>query len=60
VVDGTNQRVQKFDSDGNFINKWGSLGSGNSEFNQPFGIDIDSSGNLFVADSLNLMMAYWK
>ncbi len=32
---------------------FGSLGSGDTEFNAPKGIDIDSSGNIYVADSGN-------
>jgi tripartite motif-containing protein 71 len=44
---------QKFDSNGNFITKWGSFGSGNGQFSGPAGIAIDSSGNVYVADGNN-------
>jgi DNA-binding beta-propeller fold protein YncE len=33
--------------------KFGSLGPGNGYLNGPFGIAVDASGNLWVADSLN-------
>jgi hypothetical protein len=46
-------RIQKFDSYGNFIIKWGVEGTGNGEFKYPFGIAVDNSGNVFVADSNN-------
>jgi DNA-binding beta-propeller fold protein YncE len=55
VSDTLNNRIQKFDSDGNFITKWGSPGSGDGEFYRPFGISIDlSSGYVYIVDSLNL------
>ena len=43
-------RVQKFDSNGKFITMWGSKGSGEVQFSHPHGIDVDSSGNVYVAD----------
>ena len=51
--------VQKFDANGNFILKWGSNGTADGEFLQERndegteGIDVDSAGNVFVADSGN-------
>ena len=36
-----------------FITKWGSEGTGDGQFNRPFGVAVDSSGNVFVADSSN-------
>jgi hypothetical protein len=32
-----------------FSFRWGSLGSGDGQFNKPIGIAIDSSGNLYVS-----------
>ena len=53
VADSWNGRIQKFDSDGNFITKWGSSGTGDGEFSLPHGIAVDSSGNAYVADTMN-------
>ena len=36
-----------------FITKWGSFGTGDGEFERPDGIAVDSSGNVFVADTEN-------
>lgn len=44
VADTANHRIQKFDSVGNFITKWGSKGTGDGEFDHPIGIAVDSSG----------------
>ena len=48
-----NNRVQKFNSSGGFLTKWGSLGTGNGQFTAPQGIATDSSGNVYVADTGN-------
>ena len=42
--------VKKFDTNGNFITKFGSLGSGDGEFTDPEHLAIDSDGNVYVSD----------
>jgi DNA-binding beta-propeller fold protein YncE len=46
-------RVQKFTSDGTFISKLGSSGTGDGQFNSPNDIAVDSSDNVYVVDSGN-------
>jgi len=53
VTDQGNNLVQKFDSDGNFITKWGSEGSAEGQFDRPLGISLDSAGNVYVVDTGN-------
>ena len=53
MADTYNHRIQEFDSDGNFITKWGSRGTVDGEFQYPHGIAVDSSGYAYVADTLN-------
>ena len=45
-----NDRIQKFTSQGQFVAKWGSEGNGDSQFNFPYGIAIDRSGDIYVTD----------
>lgn len=47
------QQVEKFDSNGNFITKWGSGGGGEGQFSYPNGLAVDLSGSVYVADSGN-------
>lgn len=59
VSDTNNHRIQKFSSDGTFIQKWGrnggdgSPGIGNSEFNHPQALAVDASGSIYVCDNDN-------
>jgi DNA-binding beta-propeller fold protein YncE len=53
VTDTGNDRVQKFNSSGQFIAKWGSRGSENGQFDAPRGIAVDGVGNVYVTDSYN-------
>jgi hypothetical protein len=50
---GNNDRVEAFTSTGGFVTKWGSLGAGDTEFHDPWGIAADGAGNVFVADTAN-------
>jgi len=57
VADGhggmTNGRIVKFSKDGKFIKTWGKPGTGQSEFDEPHSLAMDSAGRLFVADRAN-------
>jgi len=43
AADSRNYRIQKFDSNGNFLAKWGTRGAGEGLFDLPSGIDVDSA-----------------
>ena len=54
VSDTANNRIQVFDTDGNFIKKWGSLGTGNGQFARPDGIFFEQMEKaIYVADRQN-------
>jgi hypothetical protein len=36
-----------------YLTQWGSAGSGDGQFNGPWGVAVDASGNVYVADSGN-------
>ena len=50
VSDGLNDRIEKFDANGNFLYDWGFSGSGPGQFYFPWGIDCDAAGNVYVSD----------
>lgn len=53
VVDGGNNRVQRFNNDGAFLSEFGGMGPANGQFNNPSGIAVDKEGFVYVADSGN-------
>jgi len=53
VADTKNHRIQKFDSNGNFLLKWGNQGAGDGQFSTPNGVCVDNTGNVYVADRWN-------
>ena len=53
LTDSGNNRVQQFDTRGNFHNIFGSQGSGLGQFNTPTGITYDNANDWYVLDSGN-------
>jgi sugar lactone lactonase YvrE len=51
VVDTKNVRIQKFDSHGKFLSKWGGPGTGAGQFGTLVGIAIDSQANIYTAEN---------
>ena len=45
VADRGNNRIQKFDSDGNLLAKWGSRGTGDGPWQEPSIIVVDAGDN---------------
>jgi len=50
VSDAENCNIQKFDSEGKFITKWGTKGKGPGKFMQPESTDVDSMNKIYVAE----------
>jgi len=46
-------RVQAFDSNGNFLLQWGSHGAGTGQFDFPTGMSTDRQGMIYVCDAGN-------
>jgi len=53
VADTRNNRIQKFNSEGLFISKWGEVGSGDGQLWLPSSVAVDHNGIAIVADMLN-------
>jgi sugar lactone lactonase YvrE len=53
VVDRNNNRMEKFNSKGEYVAKFGSAGSGKGQFNLPVDVALDAASNLYVSDSQN-------
>jgi len=51
-------RVQKFYTNGHFITKFGSSGSGDGQFTDPEHLAIDSDGNVYVTDRKTIIYRY--
>jgi len=52
-------RVQYFTASGSFLGKWGWGGSGNGQFNTPYGIAVANDGTVFVADNAHHRIQYF-
>ena len=52
-VNVSQKRIQKFNTSGAFITKWGSSGSGNGQFNGLRGLAVDASANVYTIESAN-------
>jgi tripartite motif-containing protein 71 len=50
VLDVSNYRVQKFDSNGKYLTQWGTQGDGEGQFIEAADIAIDKQDNLYVGD----------
>ena len=53
MADEGNNRIQKFDTRGSFLTKWGREGNGPGQFKAPWGVTCDALGNVYVVDQGN-------
>ena len=60
VADRSNNRIQVFNSHGDFLHKFGSAGSRNGQFDRPAGVACDSEGRIIVADKDNHRVQIFK
>ena len=52
ILDTGNDRIQKFNPEGKYLDTIGRQGQGPGEFQNPLSLDIDSQGKLYVADQV--------
>ncbi|MCK5684168.1 SBBP repeat-containing protein, partial [bacterium] len=50
ITDYANDRIQKFDTNWNFIKMWGTRGIGSGQFFHPTGIAVDKDDNIYVSE----------
>lgn len=53
IADYGNHRIQKFDASFNFLLMWGTQGSGAGQFDLPYDVEVDASGNVYVSEHAN-------
>jgi tripartite motif-containing protein 71 len=58
VADTFNSRIQKFDSNGNFLLSWTNLGGDGTKLNRPYGVAVDLDTVYVMDDVLNVLVAF--
>lgn len=53
AVDSGGEHIEVFSPPGNFVKQWGSIGSGNYQYEEPTGAALDGADNLYIADNFN-------
>jgi tripartite motif-containing protein 71 len=53
VADESNHRIQKFTSEGVFVIKWGTNGTGDGQFQGQHGIFVAPDGSVYVSEVIN-------
>jgi tripartite motif-containing protein 71 len=60
VADALNERVQEFNSRGEYLLQFGSKGSGAGQFSYPGGLTVNSKRELWVTDPGNNRVEAWR
>jgi DNA-binding beta-propeller fold protein YncE len=60
VLDYGNNQVQYFSTSGTYLGQFGGAGSGDGQFNGPYGMGIASDGTIYVADNGNNRVEYFS
>jgi DNA-binding beta-propeller fold protein YncE len=60
ISDTGNHRIVKLDSEGKLVQMWGSFGSGDTQFNNPVGITVDSNFVIIADTGNNRLMKYTR
>jgi RHS repeat-associated protein len=53
VADFENDRIQRFDSDGEYVGQFGTTGEGNGELDRPAALAVAPNGDILVGESMN-------
>jgi len=48
-----NNRIVKFDRNGNYVTEWGEEGSAPGQFDEPHAVEVDPQGRVYVGDRYN-------
>ncbi|MFB0566106.1 MAG: NHL repeat-containing protein [Candidatus Aminicenantaceae bacterium] len=56
VLDTGNQRIQKFDRDGSYLQTIGRKGQGPGEFERPYDMFFDNQNNIFVSEGRKIQI----
>lgn len=60
ILDGDAREVRVFGADGSHLRTLGGPGEGPGEFSQPWGLQVDASGRLWVVDMGNQRYSIWS
>lgn len=59
VTDSFKPRVAVFDTSGNLTGEFGTFGSTNGRFRQPYSLALDGTGNIYVFDIYDYRVLHW-
>lgn len=60
ILDGDAMEVRVFDAEGSYLRTLGRAGEGPGEFSQPWGLEVDGAGRIWVVDIGNQRYSIWS